>query len=220
MRLDPRGGTLADENLPPPPQEPQTVDQALEELLSERHYQEGLGLGYGDSVETFLENLRRRIEDLLLAIIDLRENDPLLYWMLVVGLVALAGFMIWHIVYTIRKGTAVPASAASTLGDLVDEPDVDALWRRFREAEADGDLPGALRLRFAIAASYSLGFARLRSLGHLTYRELLRMTVRTSPVPGLEEMVGVIEQTYYAGQPLDEERYRACVTAVGGGRPR
>jgi len=211
---------LADENLPPPPQEPQTVDQALEELLSERHYQEGLGLGYGDSVETFLENLRRRIEDLLLAIIDLRENDPLLYWMLVVGLVALAGFMIWHIVYTIRKGTAVPASAASTLGDLVDEPDVDALWRRFREAEADGDLPGALRLRFAIAASYSLGFARLRSLGHLTYRELLRMTVRTSPVPGLEEMVGVIEQTYYAGQPLDEERYRACVTAVGGGRPR
>jgi hypothetical protein len=211
---------LADETLPPPPQDPRTVDQALEELLAERHYREGLGLGYGDSVETFFENLRQRIQDLLLAIIDLRENDPLLYWMLVVALVSLAGFMVWHIVYTVRKGSSVPASAASTLGDLVDEPDVDALWRRFQEAEAAGDLPGALRLRFAIAASYSLGFARLRSLGHLTYRELLRLTARTAPVTGLEQMVGAIEQTYYAGQPLDEERYRACVTAVGGGRPR
>jgi len=194
------------------------VDRTLEELLDERHYREGLGIGYGDEVETFLELLRRRIGDLILAVIDLRESDPLLYWLIVVALVLLAAGMIWHIVYTVRRGSRVPTKAEDTLGDIVDEPDVAALWSRFEEAERGGDLPAALRLRFAIAAATVLGFGRLRSLGHLTYRELLRLTQNRSRMPGLEAVVSTIEETYYAGRPLDEEHYRRCVDGVGGGR--
>ncbi len=209
---------MADEALPPPPQDPQTVDQVLEELLAERHYREGLGLGYGEEVENFLELVRQRIQGLLLMIIELRETNPVAYWALVVGLVLLATAMVWHIVYTVRRGSAVPVAGERTLGDVVEEPDVDALWRRFREAEVGGDLAGALRLRFAIAAATLIGFGRLRSLGHMTYRELLRMAAQRGPVTGLESMVTTIEETYYAGQPLDEERYQRCLARVEGGR--
>lgn len=210
---------MAEPSLPPPPEDREAIDRTLEELLAERHYREGMGLGYGDEVETFLEELRRRIQDLILAIIDLRETDPLLYWLLVVGLVLLAAGMIWHIVYTVRRGSSVPATADDTLGDIVAEPDLEALWARFEDAERAGDLPAALRLRFAIAVASSLGFGRLRSLGHLTYRELLRMTLARGSFPGLEPLVGTIEETYYAGRPLDGDRYRRCVDSVGGGRP-
>jgi len=200
---------------PPPSQDPETVRQATDALLAEKRFREGMGLRKDEDLEAFIERLQDTIASFVTAIIDLQVNSPLLYWGLVVGLILILILLVWHIIYTVRRGSAPQDTAKRTVADIVREADLGALWVQVREAEAAGDLGQALRIRFAIAVARAIGLERLRGLGHLTYRELVAAMPATHPRAELERAVGIIEDTYYAGNPLAAERYRSCVDAMG-----
>ncbi len=203
-----------------PPHDPGAVRQVADELLAEQRYARGLGLQEQDPGGA-LAAVWDRIVGLLRAMVDLQESAPVLYWLLVGGLVLLAAALIAHIVYTVRRGAAAGrAGVPRPVEELVRETDVELLRRMVARAEEDGDLAGALRARFALVLASVLGPARLRTLGHLTYRELVRTARRHGAGPGLDEAMLAIEESTYAGMPLDEARYRRCVRDLEQGEGR
>ena len=197
---------------------PDTVREATQALLDERRYREGMRLEQGEA-DDFVDVLYNRISDWVLSLIALQESNPLLYWLLVTGLVVVAGLLTWHIVYSVRRSSRAPVRPPTAVGEVVGTSDLDALWQRHRDATADGDLLLALQLRFAITMAASIGLPRLRNLGHLTYRELVAVGQQSGATWELEGTVGAIEQALYGGQDLDEEQYRRCLDALGPGEP-
>lgn len=191
----------------------EAVREATRALLDERRYRDGMRLEQGEP-DDFLDAIIDRIGDLVLAVIALQESNPVLYWLLIAGLVAVAVLLTWHIVYSVRRSSRTPARPQDRVGEVVGSSDLDALWQRQRAASAQGDLLLALQLRFAIAVASSIGVDRLRNLGHLTYRELVAVGARAGQAADLAPSVEAIEQTLYGGQELDEPRYDRCMAAL------
>ncbi len=215
---------MADEGpLPPPPHDPERVRDATDALLAEDHFRDGMGLGYDERTRGFLEHLEQRLAWLIEQITALRETHPLVYWTLLIVLGVVAALLVAHIAYTVRRGSRAPEAAGRTVGELIREQTLETLRRRVAEAEAEGAWARALRLRFALAAAEVVGLPRLRTLGHLTYRELVAAVAeRTVAGPGsgggaLGEVLVVVEDTTYGGRELDQARYRECVARLGSG---
>jgi len=198
----------------PPPHDPAAVREATEALLAEARYREGMKLRQDGEVDRFLDVLWARIVSWVAALIHLQETHPVLYWLLLLGLIVVAVAMVWHITYSVRRSSRPQGERKFVVGDVVGEGDLASLRQRFDTALQEGDLARALRLRFALAVAERIGMARLRSLGHLTYRELLQLVSRADPVPGLASAVGVIEETLYAGRELDTEAFHRCVDGI------
>ncbi len=193
--------------------DPEAVREATRALLDERRYRDGMRLEQGEP-DDFLDAIIDRIGDLLLSIIALQESNPVLYWLLIAGLVAVAMLLTWHIVYSVRRSSRTPTRPADRVGAVVGTSDLDALWQRQRDAASQGERLLALQLRFAIAVASSIGVQRLRNLGHLTYRELVAVGARAGLDADLTPTVEVIEQTLYGGQELDGEQYDRCLAAL------
>jgi hypothetical protein len=207
--------------LPPPHHDPQTVREATDALLAEQRYRDGMGLGYDERTRGFLAHLEERLAWLIDQVAALRETHPLLYWTLVVALAAVAALLIAHVLYTVRKGSRATPPGERTVGEVIREQTLATLQQRVADAEAAGELSLALRLRFALSAAQVVGLARLRTLGHLTYRELAAAVDAGGGGQGggFAEAVVVVEDTYYGGLPLDESRYRQCVADLERGAP-
>lgn len=199
----------------PPPPDPQTVRQATEALLEERRFREGMGLARDEDVRRFIDVLWGKVASWVGALIQLQESNPLLYWLLVAGLAAVASLMIWHIVYSVRRSSRARTGRVGVVGDVVGDLGLEDLRGRYRQAVERGDLATALQLHFVVEVATVIGVARLRSLGHMTYRELLTL----ARVQGLTPAVTAIEETVYGGQELAEERFWRCVGSSGGKRP-
>jgi hypothetical protein len=193
--------------------DPEVVRDTTSTLLEQRRYREGMRLEQGEP-DDFVDVLYQRIGDWILALIDLQETNPVLYWAVIVGLVVIAGLLVWHITYTVRRSSRTPVRAPSAVGEVVGTSDLDALRQRQREAVAAGELLLALQLRFAIAVAESIGVPRLRNLGHMTYRELIAVGQRAGVPEDLVPTVDAIEQTLYGGQELDDRKYERCVRAL------
>jgi len=196
--------------------DPEVVREAARSLLEQRRFREGMRLEQGEP-DDFVDVLFGRIGDWVLALIDLQETNPVLYWLLVAGLITVAALLTWHIVYSVRRSSRAPARPRSAVGEVVGTSDLDALRQRQHGAIADGDLLLALQLRFAIAVAASIGVPRLRNLGHLTYRELIAVGQRAGVGADLAPTVDAIEQTLYGGQDLDVRRYERCIEALDPG---
>jgi len=198
------------------------VRELTDELLQQQHYQHGMNLGRSEDVERFIDRLWDTVASFVNALIQLQETNPLLYWLVVVGLVVVAAGLIWHVTWSVRRSSRTRASTPGRIGELLDQADARTLWAHYREALADGDLGLALRYRFAIAVGEAIGVGRLQSLGHLTYRELVGVAQRHGwgDAAELDQAVAAIEESLYAGRPLDEARFSRRVRGLGGGPPR
>lgn len=196
--------------------DPEIVRETTRTLLQERRFREGMHLEQGEP-DDFIDVLYQRIGDWIVALIDLQETNPVLYWALIVGLVVVAALLVWHITYTVRRSSRSPVRAPGVLGEVVGASDLDALWQRQRAAASVGDLLLALQLRFAIAMGASIGVPRLRNLGHMTYRELVAVGQRAGVPADLAPTVDAIEQTLYGGKELDARQYERCVRALEPG---
>lgn len=196
--------------------DPEVVREATRTLLEQRRFREGMQLEQGEP-DDFVDVLYQRIGDWVVALIDLQETNPVLYWLVVTGLIVTAALLVWHIVYTVRRSSRAPARAPGAVGDVVGTSDLDALWQRQRDAAAAGDLLLALQLRFAIAVATSIGVQRLRNLGHMTYRELDAVGQRAGIGADLAPTVDTIEQALYGGKELGARQYERCVRALEPG---
>lgn len=207
-------------SLSPPHHDPQSVREATDALLAEQRYRDGMGLGL-DRTRGFLAHIEERLAWLIDQVAALRETHPLLYWTLIVALAAVAALLIAHVLYTVRKGTRAAVPGERTVGEVIREQTLVSLQRQVTDAEAAGNLPLALRLRFALAAAEVVGLPRLRTLGHLTYRELAAAVAvgGDGQARGFAAAVGVVEDTYYGGRSLAEDRYQRCVADLGQGAP-
>lgn len=198
----------------PPPHDPAAVREATDALLAERHFRDGMNISRDEEVGRVLDVLWARIVALVDGLIHLQETNPVLYWLLLVGLAAVAAAMVWHITYSVRRSSRQVGARRGVVGVVVGEANLGSLEQQYRDAARGGELSQALCLLFAIVVAERIGLVRLRALGHLTYRELLRMVARTEPVAGLEAVVGVIEETLYAGRELDAATFSRCVDGV------
>lgn len=190
------------------------VRETTDALIAERHFRDGMGLSRDEEVGRFVDVLWSRIVAWVDALIHLQETHPVLYWLLLVGLVVVAVALVWHITYSVRRSNRPEGARRGVVGEVVRESDLGSLEQRYRDAAAAGDLSLALRLLFAVTVAERIGLARLRVLGHLTYRELLRLVAGSGPVPGLDVAVGVIEETLYAGRELDVATFDRCVDDI------
>jgi hypothetical protein len=193
--------------------DPEIVRETTRTLLEQRRFREGMHLEQGEP-DDFVDVLYQRIGDWIVALIDLQETNPVLYWALVGGLLAVAALLVWHIVYTVRRSSRAPVRAPGAVGEVVGASDLDTLRQRQRAAAAGGDLLLALQLRFAISVAASIGVPRLRNLGHMTYRELIAVGQRAGVPADLAPTVDAIEQALYGGQELDAQQYERCVGAL------
>jgi hypothetical protein len=211
--------------LPAPPHDPEAVREATDALLVQQHYQHGMNLGRSEDVERFIDRLWDTVGAFVNALIDMQETNPALYWLVVLGLITAAGLLIWHITYSVRRSSRAAPSTSERIGDLIEQADHGSLWQQFHGAVDAGELGLALRFRFAIAVAEVIGMARLKTLAHLTYRELVAITGRSDGGEALEldAAVSAIEETLYAGRELDEDRFERRLAGLGGrergGRP-
>ncbi|MDQ1474814.1 MAG: hypothetical protein QOE62_43 [Actinomycetota bacterium] len=128
-------------------------------------------------------------------------------WILV--LIAVAALIVVLAVRARRRlATRVPSTTKRTRGALEDdEEDPDALERAADEAEHDGDLARALRLRFRA------GLLRLGDRGAIRYRPSVTTgeVRRTLASATFDDLAGTFEAVTYGGRtaaPPDIERAR------------
>jgi hypothetical protein len=120
---------------------------------------------------------------------------PAVFW-IALG-VAIATVLIAVVLAKARRRLRVGASRGTRVGAVADErEDADALERAADEAERDGDLDRAVRLRFRA------GLLRLGTHGAITYRP----SVTTGEVRAslgsetFDELAGTFEQVAYGGR--------------------
>ena len=111
--------------------------------------------------------------------------------------VALAAVLIAIVFATVRRRVRVGADPSTGVGAVAGEPeDADALDRAADDAERDGDLERAVRLRFRA------GLLRLGTHGAITYRP----SVTTGEVRAslgsetFDELAGTFERVAYGGR--------------------
>jgi Domain of unknown function (DUF4129) len=138
-----------------------------------------------------------RLETVFRPIGRLLDAIPVPVWYLV--LVGLIAFVAWIITRAMRRRP--PArNARKTDARAADEPeDADALERAADEAERDGDLARAVRLRFRA------GLVRLGDRGAILYRPSVTTgeVKRSLDSRRFDGLAGTFEAVTYGGRPAD-----------------
>lgn len=140
-------------------------------------------------LEALLESLRSLLRGIGVA--ELADSNPLLYWAIEIGLIALAALLIAHIVWSLRRALAAPAAAARTSPASVDADfaaEADELARQGRFLEA------ARRLQLGVLDSLLRG--RRLELSRSDANRVLRRRLLDARIGDRErnELLGLLDR--------------------------
>lgn len=186
--------------------EPEAIREATREILAGPEFA-------AVREDPFLLLLRKAwawVVEFLERLASLSESRPILYWAIVLGLVAILILLCWHIAWTVRRvfrkqGVSDRARAGGGRGDPA------ATWlAHARAAAAAGDTLEALRGLF-LAVLHGLDAAGTapfpRTATNREYLALVRARGATGPLPLLEELVRTLDRHWYARVPVGPETY-------------
>jgi hypothetical protein len=174
--------------------DPDSARRAAQQILSDRRYRSGPS---PRPLRGPLQWLGDRLESLFRPIGRLLGGLPWQIWLL--APVIVIGLIVWAIARG-RGGRTWRATSSRPVRSAAEESeDPDALERAADEAERDGDLARAVRLRFRA------GLLRLGDRGAITYRPSVTTgeVRRTLGSARFDELAGTFEAVTYGGRPAD-----------------
>lgn len=164
------------------------------------------------AIVRFLERIFRPFRQFAENLYDL---SPLLFWLMVVGLVLILVALITHIVYSFRIALARRAENISGLSRANRFIDPARLEADAKSAAAAGDYIRAVRLIFrACLARLEAAEARALRAG-MTNRELLHRYRSTPMAAALQTFVETIDTKWYGHEYCAIQDYEACLQAQG-----
>ena len=177
---------------PAQPVDPDAARREAQRILSDRRF-------HDNSAPRPLRSPLQWLTDRLHGFFDwlgrVFSAVPAVFWF-ALG-IALAGVLTATVIAMMRHRAGVAARGTNARGTVADgREDPDALERAADEAERDGDLDRALRLRFRA------GLLRLGAHGAITYRQ----SVTTGEVRAalgsetFDELAGTFERVAYGGK--------------------
>jgi len=200
----------------------QQVQEAVARVYARPEFQEQHRRTWGDWVWSRVAKAIHWIGEHLRWMRELEDTNPVLWWIIVLGLVALLVALVGHIIWTAlrvaRMGEDLDAPSAGK--DARQKPRTATDW----EAEA-ARLAAAGRLREAAAALYQALLLRLDALGAVRfdssktpgdYRREARKHPQAASVLG--GFLRLFEPVAFGGRELDAEgweRLRAAAVLEG-----
>ena len=193
--------------------EPDEVRRALGEILARPEYNSPLAK-LADRIEEAGLSVLRALRRLLRGVEALFVAAPLVYWLIVVGLVVLLVLLLTHIGWTVKRAITMGRTPAASDGPASAEAETPtSLRRRAETLAAQGRFLDAVRLLFR-ALALRLG-ARDAALvfPSLTNREFAA-AFRTDPslFERLRAFVEVLDDRWYGDRPCTAEDYALCHT--------
>lgn len=167
--------------------------------------------GWYDALIGFFERLLRPVTE---AFDSLFAFSPLLYYLMIVGMVAAMIGMAAHIWISLQRAIRAKRGGGAFAPSDFERPLTAEDWeRRAGEARERGDFIGAVRFLFQ-ASLFLLWQARKeRPPRGTTNRELLQRYRDTPVLPALQAFVQVIDWKWYSDQPCTPEDYESCALA-------
>lgn len=160
-----------------------------------------------------LESLRRVARAIVEWSVELREQSPGLYWLVMIVLLVVLAALLWHIAYSLRK--AFTRSDDATLAAKeIEQHDEPALWeRRASEAHARGDRVYALRCLLMAGLVRLEAGQKKRLRRGATNREILRKYRNSAAFEPLKLMVDLVDVKWYGGAACEAADYDAGAQA-------
>jgi hypothetical protein len=155
------------------------------------------------------------ILDPVLSVLEaLFQFSPVLYYLLVVVLAVLAGLLIFHIIYTIRRALQPRAALPLDLSPGAKVVFTPEEWeQRARLAIQQGDFLEAVRCLFQGSLQQLREVDRRRVGRGRTNREILRRFRETPVFEPLARFVETLDWKYYGHDPCTEADVRECLSA-------
>jgi len=194
---------------PPTPLTPLPDDAAIRQTASEiLRGPDYLLTPGGPDQEAFIFRLMESLRRVVIAFgkwaESLYETAPVLYYLLVFGLLLLLGLLLLHIAYALRK--AFTRADSATVASRINEAEADepALWeRRASEAQARGDRVYALRCLLMAGLVRLESGQKKRLRRGATNREILRRYKNSPAFEPLKLMVDLVDLKWYGGAPCE-----------------
>lgn len=176
------------------PVSPDDARRAAQHILSDRRFRSA------STPRPFRAQLRwlgDRLERVFGPIGRALAATPGWVWLLFVG--AVIAVIVWAITRARARRAARAQRVQVAAGELGSAEDADALERAADEAERDGDLARAIRLRFRA------GLLRLGDRGAIRYRPSVTTgeVRRTLASPRFDDLAGTFEAVTYGGRVAD-----------------
>ncbi len=167
------------------------------EILDERRFQ---GSDVPRPLESPLERLGDALEDAYGWLVDALPGGEWTAW----ALIAAAVLAVGAIVASPTARRAARADAVRRREERLAREDPAALLRAAEEAERDGDLAAAIRLRFRA------GLLDLDARGALTLRPAMPTgeIARTLGSPTFDELAGTFDEVAYGGRTPERDEVR------------
>ncbi len=190
------------------------ADPAYEDGVSEIVVSGDLARKLEDYVKKVLEFIRRVADGLARLSVD----QPVVFWLIMIGLVAVLGLILWHMAYSL--GLLFRASPASPAGRTEERARVfrfKALWSEARRLAERGDYSGAIR-HLLLALLARAHDSRVRLHAGWTNREIVAYVSRQRGlrrvVAPLGAFVGTFDRIWYGQQMARESDYTQCEELV------
>jgi hypothetical protein len=142
----------------------------------------------------------------------LYDKQPLLYWALLTGLLALLGLLLVHITWTLKRALFVGAGPGET-GEKTQRLRLSSTFREeaLRRAAAN-DFTEAIRHLFLSLVYLYDESGRVSFQRAYTNREYLELFAdRPEVYADLKVFVDALDQHWYGVRPANQERYAECL---------
>jgi hypothetical protein len=174
--------------------DPDSARRAAQQILSDRRYRSG---PTPRPLRGPLQWLGDRLQSLFRPLGRLLSGLPWQIWLL--APIVVIALIVWTVARGRRGRVLHAASGRAVRSSAEESEDRDALERAADEAECDGDLARAVRLRFRA------GLLRLGDRGAITYRPSVttgevRRSLRSTR---FDDLAGTFEAVTYGGRAAD-----------------
>lgn len=207
------GGAPAPAELPPAQQIREMADRILagpDYQLHEKH------ADYSPWIKDILDAIGRLFAPVTRGLQSIIDASPVLGWLLVAAMVALAIALLVHILYTLFNTIRGPAGRLRALANAEEISKPEDWEKRAREAAGGGDLIGAIRFLFR-AGVLRIERSRERSFRRgVTNHEILRAVGSSALAEPVDALVRTIDYKYYGGADCSAEDFERCSAAYDG----
>ncbi len=202
---------------------PTVVREVTERILADPAYEDGVreivvsedfARQLGDYLKKILDFLRRVAGGLARLSVD----QPVVFWLIMVALVAVLGLILWHLAYSL--GLLFRASPASPAGRAEQRARVlrfKELWSEARLLAERGDYSGAIRHLF-LALLARAHDSRVRLPAGWTNGEIVAYVSRQRGLRRVADplgaFVGTFDRIWYGQQTAKESDYTRCEELV------
>jgi hypothetical protein len=168
-----------------------------------------------------IPNLVLRLLQFIAWLGSLADDQPALFWLILIGCVVLLVLLVGHLTWTLWRAFSYRAPARQ---GALDEQQRRRLAERYR-AEAEeraraGEYTEAIRLLFLSLVHAFDESGRLLFRPALTNQEYLQFFAdRPAVAERLRVLVDVLDANWYGQHPTDEARYGECLALYESLRP-